>query len=88
MTIAEQFLEHADVDPLGEPGGRPLVAVAADRGDRARQGLVQAIPGEQHQGVQGLPLGGGRHLALGGTVGAQALHFLCPEPVRSWSGYG
>ena len=48
----------------------------------ALKGLVQDIPVEKHQGVQGLPLGGGRHLALGGQVGEKALHILCPEPVR------
>ena len=67
---------------LGEHGGRPWLACAADRGDLALKGLVQDIPVEKHQGVQGLPLGGGRHLALGGQVGEKALHLLCPEPVR------
>ena len=64
---------------LGEHGGRPWLAFAADRGDRALKGLVQDIPVEKHQGVQGLPLGGGRHLALGGQVGEKALHILWPR---------
>ena len=67
---------------LGEHGGRPLVACAADRGDLSGQGLVKDIPIEKHQGVQGLPLGGGRHLALSGEVGEKAFHLLGPEPVR------
>ena len=48
----------------------------------ALKGLVQDIPVEKHQGVQGLPLSGGRHLALGGQVGEKALHLRGPEPVR------
>jgi hypothetical protein len=59
-----------------------LSAFAADRGDRALKRLVQDIPVEKNQGVQGLPLGGGRHLALGGKVGEKALHILCPESAR------
>jgi hypothetical protein len=67
---------------LGEHAGRPRPAFAADRGDRVLKGLVQDILGEKHQGVQGLPRGGGRHLALGGQVGEKALHLLGPEPAR------
>ena len=43
---------------------------------------MQDISGEKHQGVQGLPLGRGRHLALGGQVGEEALHIRGPKPVR------
>ena len=58
------------------------MAFTADRGDLSGQGLIKDIPIEKNQGVQGLPLGGGRHLALGGQVGEKALHLLGPEPVR------
>jgi hypothetical protein len=44
----------------------------------------QDIPIEKHQGVQGLPLGGGRYLARSGEVGEQPFHILCPKPV--WMG--
>jgi hypothetical protein len=67
---------------LGEHGGRPRPAFAAGRGDLALEGRVQDIPVDNHQGVQGLPRGGGRHPALGGQVRENALHLLCPEPVR------
>jgi hypothetical protein len=67
---------------LGEHGGRPLVALTADRGDLSDQGLVKDIPIEKNQGVQGLPLGGGRHLALRCGVGEKPFHLLCPKPVR------
>ena len=58
-----------------------MVACAADRGDLALKGRVQDSPVEQRQGVQGLPLGGGRHLALGDQRGANALHLRGPESV-------
>jgi hypothetical protein len=67
---------------LGKHGGRPLVACIADRGDLSGQGLVKDIPIENNQGVQGLPLGGGRHLARSGEVGEQPFHILYPKPVR------
>jgi hypothetical protein len=67
---------------LGEHGGRPLLALTAARGDLSSQGLIKDIPMEKHQGVQGLPLGGGRHLALSGLVGGKPFHILCPKPVR------
>jgi hypothetical protein len=67
---------------LGEHGGRLVVAFAADRGDLRGQGLVEDIPIEKSQGVQGLPLGGGRHLALSGEVGEKPFHILGPTPVR------
>jgi len=37
---------------LGEHGGRPLVALTADRGDLSGQGRVKDIPIENNQGVQ------------------------------------
>jgi hypothetical protein len=67
---------------LGEPGGRPWLAFTEAKGDRSGQGRVKDIPIENNQGVQGLPLGGGRHLALSGEVREKALHLRCPEPVR------
>jgi len=77
---------HGGAQPLDlrlcEHGGQPWVACASDRGDRGRKERVQDIPGEKNQGVQGLLLGGGRHLARGGTVGEQARHLHGPEPVR------
>ena len=67
---------------LGEPGGRPLLAFPAAMGDRSGQGLVKDIPLENNQGVQGLPLGRGRHLALSGAVEEKPFHILGPKPVR------
>jgi hypothetical protein len=67
---------------LGAHGGRPGSACAADRGALVLKGLVQDLAVENHQGVQGLPLGRGRHRACGGQVGENALHILGPEPVR------
>ena len=47
---------HGGEEPLdfrlSEHGGRPGVAFAANRGDRAFEGYVQDISGEKHQGVQ------------------------------------
>jgi hypothetical protein len=37
---------------------------------------------EKNQGVQGLRLGGGRHLALRCEVGEKPFHILYPKPVR------
>ena len=48
------------------------------------QGLVKDIPIEKNQGVQGLPLGGGRHLALSCEVGEKPFHIFGPKPV--WMG--
>ena len=58
------------------------MACTADRGDRSGQGRVKDMPIEKNQGVQGLPLGGGRHLALSGQVGEKPFHIRCPKPVR------
>ena len=60
------------------------MAFTADRGDLSDQGLVKDIPIEKNQGVQGLPLGGGRHLALSCEVGEKPFHILGPKPV--WMG--
>src|SRR4029453_16879388 len=57
-------------------------AISAARGDLSGQGLVKDSPIKKTQGVQGLPLGGGRHLALSGQVGGKPFHILCPKPVR------
>jgi hypothetical protein len=67
---------------LGEHGGWPWSAFAAGRSDGVFKGHVRDIAVEKHQGVQGLPLGGGRHLAFSGEVGEKALHLRGPEPVR------
>jgi hypothetical protein len=67
---------------LGEPGGQPLLAFPAARGHRSDQELVKDIPLANNQGVQGLPRGGGRHLALRGAVGEKLFHIIGPKPVR------
>jgi hypothetical protein len=67
---------------LSEPGGRPWLAFPADRGDLSGQRLVKDSPLESNQGVQGLPRGGGRHLALSGEMGEKPFHIRCLKPVR------
>ena len=44
------------------------------------RGAVKDLSIEHNQGVQGLPRGGGRDLALGDQVGEQALLIHGPEP--------
>jgi hypothetical protein len=58
------------------------LAFTADRGDLSGQGLVKDLPIEKNPGVQGLPLGGGRHLALSCEMGEKPFHSRCPKPVR------
>jgi hypothetical protein len=62
----------------------PGSAGTADQVDVAGQWCVRDISVETPQGIQRLPLGRDRHLALGGQTGENMCHSLNSE--RSWKG--